>query len=196
MGGGRTTLNDPVVMVLIAGAALALLLGLGWSPLFLYDESLYCGVTADMDQHQQWLYATDDGEFFGWYGKPPLINWLQKLSTTIFGWSIWALRLPTALGMLALIGLVIKTGSWLGGRDLGLLSGAAVLLSARMVHTGRHILLEDLVVPLFAAALLLWAIALEEQQRRQKPHWLALVGAGLTVAAAILTKQAFAAFAP
>ena len=190
---------DAAWVVLLAMAALTLLLKLDYANLFLFDESLYCGVTADMAAHGQWLYPTEGGVFWGIYGKPPLINWLQAASTWLLGWSVFSLRLPTALGMLALIGLTGLTAAWLLGRHGGLCAAGMMLLSARLVHTGRHILLENLVAPLFAASLLLYACSMRDvkngdTENSWRPTY--VVAAGLCMALGILTKQAFGLFAP
>jgi len=193
---------DPAWLLLGVAAAVVLLLKLGYARLFLFDESLYCGTTADMATHGQWLYPTEHGQFYGIYGKPPLINWLQAASAHIFGWSIFSLRLPTALGMLALILLTGRTALVLLGRRAGLVAATLIILSARMVHTGRHILLEDIVAPLFAASLLLYTAALHRDEPLDRAtasgasSWLLVIAAGLCMALAVLTKQAFALFAP
>jgi 4-amino-4-deoxy-L-arabinose transferase-like glycosyltransferase len=190
---------DAAWVVLLTMAALTLFLKLDYANLFLFDESLYCGVTADMAAHGQWLYPTDGGVFWGIYGKPPVINWLQAAATWLLGWSVFSLRLPTALGMLGLIALTGLTASRLLGRHSGLCAAGMMLLSARLVHTGRHILLENLVAPLFAASLLLYAFSMRDvkngdSQESWRPMY--VVAAGLCMALGILTKQAFGLFAP
>lgn len=186
-------------IVLSGMAALVLLLKLDYSNLFLFDESLYCGATADMAAHGTWLYPTDGGEFYGIYGKPPLVNWLQAVSAWVFGWSIFALRLPTALGMLSLILLTGYTATRLVGRRAGLVAAGMMLLSTGIVHTGRHILLENLLAPLICAALIVYAKSTQpSSDDRGTALWrgVCVVAAGILLALAILTKQAFALCAP
>ena len=174
-------------------ACVVLLSTLGRAHLFLWDESMYCAASAEMHAGASWLFATAGGVFDPVYGKPPLVNWLELLSTGVFGWSVYSLRLPTALGMIALIVITMHTGRVLAGRGVGIVAGALMVVSPRMVHTGRHILLEDLLAPLLAASLFVLSHARQSERWRQTFY---AAASGACLALGLLTKQALALCAP
>ncbi|RYG37216.1 MAG: glycosyl transferase, partial [Burkholderiales bacterium] len=47
----------------------------------------------DESQYWRWSRTLD----FGYYSKPPLIAWIIAASTSVFGDSEWAIRLPSPL---------------------------------------------------------------------------------------------------
>lgn len=49
----------------------ALFIDLGHAPLFLWDESMYCGATSSMRAGATWLYAIVDGHFDPVTATPP-----------------------------------------------------------------------------------------------------------------------------
>lgn len=180
------------LITIIAVTSFVLLIRLGVRPLEVWDEGLYCGTTQDMQFHSQWLFPTVNGEFSIRYGKPPLVNWLQGLSTMLIGWSKFSLRLPTALGMVAQVILVWVTGRLIAGRWVGLVSVCLLLVSRNFIGMGRTIWLENLVAPLFAASLLCYGRTFVLFRRPLSGTVLSGVFSGL----AILVKQSFGLFAP
>ncbi len=72
-----------VVCVLLLGLKLA-----QWS---------FAGVF--MDEAYYWMWAQHPA--LSYYDHPPLNSWLLSLSNAIFGWNVFALRLPVALGLIA-----------------------------------------------------------------------------------------------
>ncbi len=188
----RFLLGDLAAVVLAATVAITIPLDmLAIEPL---DEGLYCSTTVDMLEHDTLLYPTKDGQFFSWYGKPPLVNWLQIVSTKVLGETVHGWRLPTALGLVAFITLIWASGVVLGGRAVGAIAGALALLSPEFLAMGRRIWLEDLVAPFFAAGILAYAYAIAARTPRRR--WLLVASAGLFLGLAVLSKQAFALFAP
>ncbi len=185
----RLALEASVVFLV---AALVFLVGLKAKGLLVWDESLYCGTTSDMLRHSIALYPTERGEFFSWYGKPPLINWLQMLSTKFLGWSVFTLRLPTALAAASALSLLWLSGRLLGNRWLAATAVCILMVSRHFLSTGQQMWIEDLVAPLFAAGLLAYSQA--NANRRTQYIWVGV--AGLFFGSAILAKQAFALFAP
>lgn len=85
--------------ILLIGAALSLLLGLASTPLFDLDEGAFTAATLEMFARDDFMQTFLHGE--PRTDKPILIYWMQALSVTTFGWSEWALRLPSALSALA-----------------------------------------------------------------------------------------------
>jgi 4-amino-4-deoxy-L-arabinose transferase-like glycosyltransferase len=72
-----------VVCVLLLGLKLA-----QWS---------FAGVF--MDEAYYWMWAQHPA--LSYYDHPPLNSWLLSLSSAVFGWNVFALRLPVALGLIA-----------------------------------------------------------------------------------------------
>ena len=70
--------------VIVAAVTLARIAVLVASPLELYP-----------DEAQYWWWAQTPG--LGYFSKPPLIAWIIRLSTFLFGDSEWAIRLPIPL---------------------------------------------------------------------------------------------------
>lgn len=180
-------------IVILAVTSFVLLIKLGMRPLAVWDEGLYCGTTQDMQVHSQWLFPTINGEFSVRYGKPPLVNWLQGLSSAVMGWSKFSLRFPTALGMVAQVMLVWITGRLIAGRWVGLVSACLLLVSRNLIGMGRTIWLENLVAPLFAASLLCYGKTFFASRRFPLSG---TVLSGIFSGLAILTKQSFGLFAP
>lgn len=170
-----------------------LLLNLGNRPLAIWDEGLYCGTTQDMKFHSQWLFPTVDGEFSVRYGKPPLINWLQGISTTIFGWDKFSLRLPTAIGMVLQILLVWLSGILVGGRWVGLVAACLLLISRNYVGMGRIIWQENLIAPFFTASLLCYGRTFFNSTRFPISG---TILSAIFCSMAVLTKQSFGLLAP
>lgn len=103
---------------------------LGAQPLQNWDEARMAVNAAEMLRNRHWLVTHFQGQPDLWNTKPPLLVWLQALSLNTFGYSEWAVRLPTAMAALALTALVAAFARrWLGGPLAGLLAGLALLSS-------------------------------------------------------------------
>lgn len=85
--------------LLLLGAALSLLVGLGAAPLFDLDEGAFTAATLEMFARGDFMQTFLNGQ--PRTDKPILIYWLQAASVAVFGWSEWALRLPSAVASLA-----------------------------------------------------------------------------------------------
>ena len=188
----RQALIKDFLLILVV-TSIVLLFNLGVRPLVVWDEGLYCGTTQDMHFHSQWLFPTIDGEFSARYGKPPFVNWLQGISSSLIGWSKFSLRLPTALGMLGLVLLTWLTGVLIAGRWVGLIAVCILLFSRHFMGMGITIWLENLVAPFFAASLLCYG---KDFGLSRRIPFLGTILAGLFTGMAILTKQSFGLFAP
>lgn len=185
----RRTILDGFI---VAAAALGrILYGLGDAAIKNWDEGLYCAATQAMRQTGQWLYAVHRGRFDGWYGKPPLINWLHRVSTDALGWSLLSLRLPTALATASTIVLAWALGVRLAGRGAGAIAAALLLLAAPYLTEGRFVLLEPLLAAFTLAAILVYDLGTSQSTRAAAA---CSVAAGALCAAAILTKQILGLF--
>ena len=104
--GTRTSILSglPLRLVQIA-CVLLLLLKLGqWS---------FAGVF--MDEAYYWMWGQHPA--LSYYDHPPLNAWLLSLSSAVFGWNVFALRLPVALAFIADILALWLIARRIGGDD-------------------------------------------------------------------------------
>lgn len=184
----RVTEHWPLASVLLVGGVLVFS-NLDYGRIAVWDESLYGFVTRAMEIHDEYLLPVDGvGKFWGWYGKPPLVNWLIMLSTAVFGYTNVGLRFPFALLSLGILVLMYLWGRRSGDRATGVLFAALTALSQSFFVQGRTATIE---IPLLFFNLLAWYLYAEHSRAGPWPA----VGAGLALAAAILTKQVMVALA-
>ncbi|AII51813.1 hypothetical protein N008_07425 [Hymenobacter sp. APR13] len=132
--------ENQLLLLLLALVAIPLWYELGRNPVQLWDESRLAVNAAEMVYNGNWLVTHFEGQPDHWNTKPPLMVWLQALSFSTFGFSTWALRLPTALASLTTIVLVFRFAA----RDLrlpvaGFLSGLVLATSVGYIrlHVAR-----------------------------------------------------------
>jgi 4-amino-4-deoxy-L-arabinose transferase-like glycosyltransferase len=98
-------------------------LGLGTSNVNDFDEARY-GVSAfEMQQQGTLVVTTYDHQKELWALKPPLGYWLMALSFRLFGGSVLALRLPSALCALASVGATMRWAERWFDRRVAVLAG-------------------------------------------------------------------------
>jgi 4-amino-4-deoxy-L-arabinose transferase-like glycosyltransferase len=175
-----------IALVLVV-AAVVLLPALGDAPLRPYDEGLYARLAHNTLLHGEWLHAVEaDGRFSESFSKPPLSLWMTAWSFRLLGPSMAALRLPFALGMLAVVAIAVGFGTRAKDPWFGALWGAAITLTAATLRWGRFACIE----PTFIAFVLLalWGHAEAIAARgRKADRWALVCGVGLTLA--FFTKQ-------
>jgi 4-amino-4-deoxy-L-arabinose transferase-like glycosyltransferase len=71
-----------------------------------------------MDEAYYWMWGQHPA--LSYYDHPPLNSWLLSLSSTVFGWNVFALRLPVALAFLADIFALYLIARRIGGDWWGL----------------------------------------------------------------------------
>lgn len=108
------------------------------------------GVPLSGDEAQYWLY----GEYLagGYYSKPPLMPWLIRFSTDLFGDSAWAIRLPALLMHPIIAAVLFVTGRRLFSTPVGAVA-ALVYLSIPAVSVSSLLASTD------PAMMLGWALA-------------------------------------
>ena len=103
-----------------------------WAP----NESFYAEAVREMMESGNFL------EFFynytPRYNKPPLVYWIIAASTSVFGLSEFAIRLPIALLGVGTIFLVGDMGRLLGGRRLGVAAALVMAFSFQFVINARY----------------------------------------------------------
>jgi 4-amino-4-deoxy-L-arabinose transferase-like glycosyltransferase len=68
-----------------------------------------------MDEAYYWMWGQHPA--LSYYDHPPLNAWLLSLSSAVFGWNVFALRLPVALAFLADIFAIYLIARRIGGGD-------------------------------------------------------------------------------
>lgn len=168
-------------------AASLLFIGLGHFPFKDYDEATFAMVAAEMVESGDYIHFTRNGS--PWIDKPPLLFWLIGASVRLFGFSEFALRLPSALIGLAAIFLTYALArAMTNNRHIALLSACILLTTSHFVYSAREVRF-DLPVA-FGILLALYSFF----RGWQKPTW--YIGVGIGLAVAILFKSFFAVFIP
>ena len=92
-----------------------------------YDEGYYSQVALRMAESGDWVTPYADGVRF--LEKPPLTYWVTAASLRLLGPSEFALRLPTALAVLALVWVVARMAQRAAGAGAGLAAGLCTAFS-------------------------------------------------------------------
>lgn len=95
MTASKTIKSEANALWLIPLLGLSFFLGLGNVPLFDLDEGAFTEATREMLASGNYITTYLNGELR--FDKPILIYWLQAASVSLFGWSEWVLRLPSAI---------------------------------------------------------------------------------------------------
>jgi 4-amino-4-deoxy-L-arabinose transferase-like glycosyltransferase len=111
-------------LLVLALMACNVFLGLASSNVNDFEEGRY-GVTAyEMQQHRSFVVTTYAGQKEFWALKPPLGYWLMAMSYALFGGSVLAMRLPSALCALAAVAVTMSAARrWFDSRR-AILAGA------------------------------------------------------------------------
>jgi 4-amino-4-deoxy-L-arabinose transferase-like glycosyltransferase len=88
--------------------------------------------------------------------KPPLVQWCMAASMKVFGRTTWAVRLPSALSVLALaLVLILGTRGWLIAEQ-SLLAAIIMMVQIATIEKCRLAELEAIYVSLSGIAVVLW----------------------------------------
>ena len=119
-----------------------------------------------------------------WFEKPPFAFWLMAVSSSVFGLTEFALRLPSALFGIAAIVLQYLAGRRLGNRTAGVLAAVLLLGVPQFVAYSRMAMTD---VPLAALGMLSVVLLLYANGRSSL-----MMAAGAAFGLAIITKSAAA----
>jgi 4-amino-4-deoxy-L-arabinose transferase-like glycosyltransferase len=173
---------DFVISICVAViAALVILPGLGAQSLANWDEAIYSVVTRELLSD---LGLTLHYGGHPWFEKPPFAFWLMAASSSLFGLTEFALRLPSAFFGIAAVVLQYLAGRNLGGRPVGLLAVILLLGIPQFVAYSRLAMTD---VPLVALGMLSVVLLLYANGRSSL-----IVATGAAFGLAILTKSAAA----
>ncbi len=159
-----------------------------WAPVGLVTAGAAALLLATLngyDYHRDELYFRMLGQHpaWGYVDQPPLTPLLGRVSTAIFGDTLWALRLPSVLCMIAAALLVALLARELGGgRVAQPLAALAVVSSFGLI--GGHTLLTITPDLLVWSAVLLFAV---RALRRDEPRW--WLGVGVVTGVGLYNKH-------
>jgi 4-amino-4-deoxy-L-arabinose transferase-like glycosyltransferase len=112
----------------LALTAIIYLLSAGNRAVIDYDEGHYAQAALQMARSGDWVTPYVNGVRF--LEKPPLIYWLSAASLKFLGVSEFALRLPTALGVIALVWLLMRTARRAASERAAAIGGLCTACSA------------------------------------------------------------------
>jgi 4-amino-4-deoxy-L-arabinose transferase-like glycosyltransferase len=163
---------------LALAAAIVMIPGLGLQSLASWDEAVH-GVAA-----RELLARPRLTLYYGgnpWFDKPPLLFWLMAATSSVFGLTEFALRLPSAISGIGAVVLTYFIGRRLGGRAAGLLAAICLLGVPQFVAYSRLAMTD---IPLVALGML--SIFLVMYGKNQPAMTIA---AGAAFGLALLTKS-------
>jgi 4-amino-4-deoxy-L-arabinose transferase-like glycosyltransferase len=172
---GRPSRWSQAAIILIATLAILRIAALAVSPVALYA-----------DETQYWIWSREFD--WGYFSKPPMIAWLIALSTTLFGDSDFAIRLPAPL-------LHTGTALFLFAAARHLWDDRTGFWAACVYLTLPSIWLSGAVISTDALLLCAWSGALYALLRlRSGGGWLGAAGLGIAVGVGFLSKYAMIYF--
>lgn len=140
----------------------------------------------EMLESGDWLVPRVAGRAY--YRKPPLINWAAGASVKLTGRrDEWGIRLPSTLGVLA---LVLATLAWSRpalGTQGGFCAAIFVLANISTMEKGRRIEIEGLYI-VFSGLALLWWLRGWSRDGPARGLWSRWLGAGLCLGLGLLIK--------
>src|SRR5918992_1332415 len=174
--------NDLALAVALAAiAAIVILPGLGVQSLANWDEAIYGVLTRELLADPALTLRYGDRL---WFEKPPFAFWLMAASSSAFGLTEFALRLPSALFGIAAIVLQYLAGRRLGNRTAGVFAAVLLLGVPQFVAYSRMAMTD---VPLATLGMLCIVLLLYANGRSSL-----ILAAGAAFGVAILTKSAAA----
>jgi 4-amino-4-deoxy-L-arabinose transferase-like glycosyltransferase len=113
-----------------------------------YDEGYYASAAKGMAESGNWVTPYVNGIRF--LEKPPFLYWITAASFKAFGINEFALRLPTALAVIALVWIVMLTAQRIADQRTALIAGLSTAFSAGTYIFTRETL-HDIWLVLFVA---------------------------------------------
>ena len=166
-------------------AALVTLPGLGVGTLWDNSETAYGEVAREVVRSHDWTVMHLNAQ--PWFVQPPLYFWIAALFGKVFGFTAFALRLPSALATIAMGGAVGYATARISGSRAG--TTAAIVLSTSLMQAivGRLAIMDALLDLTVAAAVLWWYRAFEPSGSKRRRDTAFVCGA-LALAVGTLTK--------
>jgi len=116
-----------------------------------YDEGYYAQAAKHMVESGDWVTPYANGVRF--LEKPPLLYWITAASFSLFGINEFALRLPTALAVIALVWIIMQMARRASGEKAALIAGLCMACSVGTYLFTRETLHDVWLVLFIALAL-------------------------------------------
>ena len=127
---------------------------------------------------------------WGYYSKPPMVAWIDWLSTALFGVKTWAVRIPAALLSTGSIFFIYLLGKEMFDKKAGLMAALAIILAPGASIPALIMTIDPPLLFFWSATLYaLWKAVIS-----QKPLW--WIAAGISCGLGLLSKQTMAALIP
>ncbi|RIJ17554.1 glycosyltransferase family 39 protein [Henriciella mobilis] len=140
---------------------------------------------ADEAQYWRWGQSLE----WGYYSKPPLIAWLIHATTSVFGDSAWAIRLPAPFLHTIAAWCLFLLGRNMAGPKVGLMAAIGYALMPAVFLSSTVLSTDGVLMPIWALALwLTWRV------RQGEAGWIGFVSLGLAIGAGFLAKYAMLYF--
>ncbi|MDJ0568475.1 MAG: glycosyltransferase family 39 protein [Pleurocapsa sp. MO_192.B19] len=170
-------------------ALIVTLLGIGSYGLYEPHEGHFAMVGQEMLLRDDWITPHLNGSPY--LNKPPLLYWLIATTSSIFGYTEFAARLP--IGLMGWLGIVV---AWKWTRELWGINTSRVAALMLSVTLGWFIFTHQILLDVLLSTLLLssnyflWrCVAMPSDLSLDQPRsWLNWLGAYLSLALCVLTK--------
>lgn len=144
------------------------------------------GVTLYVDEAQYWTWAQHLD--WGYYSKPPVIGWLIRLCTSLFGDGLVAVKLPSLILYPATGWVLYKLGAYLFDARIGFRAGLAFVLIPLVSALGMAVSTDAPLLFFWTAAMYYLIRAVDDDSMFA---WLML---GLCVGLGMMSKYTMGAF--
>ena len=135
-----------------------------------YDEGYYAQAAKGMAESGNWVTPYVNGVRF--LEKPPFLYWITAASFKVFGISEFALRFPTALAVIALVGVVMLIGVRIAGRSTAWIAGLSTAFCAGTFIFTRETLHDVWLVFFIALAMYAFIDWYMDPQHSPRRAWL------------------------
>ncbi len=149
-------MRRPLRAALIAAAVATLVtvLGLGNGTLWDNSETAYGEVAREILLTHDWVVMHLNGAV--WFVQPPLYFWLAALCAKVFGVTLFALRLPSALATIAIAAVSAYAVTKQAGTRAGLYAGVVLSTSLMQAIVGRLAIMDALLDLAVCLSILWW----------------------------------------
>lgn len=144
------------------------------------------GVTLYIDEAQYWTWAQNLD--WGYYSKPPLIAWLIRLCTSLFGDGLVAVKLPSLVLYPAAAWMLFKLGEYLFDARIGFRAGLALACIPLVSALGMAVSTDAPLLFMWTAAMYFLVRAIDDDRMLD---WLML---GLCTGLGVMAKYTMGAF--
>ncbi|HTK87173.1 MAG TPA: glycosyltransferase family 39 protein [Nitrospiraceae bacterium] len=169
-------------LLLLATATLLLFLNLGKLGLTDWEEGTHAEAAREMIENGDWMTPTLNGE--PRFEQPVFTYWLMNGAYRLLGVSELSARIPSAVGMAALVLLQYWFLTSTRGAFIGLVGSLMLLLNIEMVAIGRMAWTDSVLIFFTTASLFGFWVGLHGEGKQRHAFWFFYVG----MAIGMLTK--------